>query len=1101
MKKIYIINIVETNNIINILYHNITSKYNFNMDRLKTCIPSLLEIQLTSFCWFLEYGILEVLDEIFRISPYRSFKSLELNLSRKFYGLIRPRYSITIAKDLRLTYCIGICAHAQFINHKKRELENIQIFLCSIPLMTDYGSFIFRGVERVIISQILRSPGIYYSFTIEKIEPAMINIIPARGSWIKLVRSKHGVVNLYLDQSCKISAYFLTRLLGYTDREIIYGCDSTDFLRETIEEAYTTRSRKFSMHECYRIVARDVLQVKKRRTIKKKIIQVNQFLYSQLFDSSRYDLTVLGRRRLNEKINQITDGIAHTLEKDDFIPLINKLIRFYKKGKSSDDDTIDNLGNKIVRSAGELLQAQLKISLMRVERSIKLSERKKKNVRQNLNLTEKTRHLHELCCRIIEAGFREFFSLNPLSQFLDQINALGEVSHKRKISVFGPEGLSGEHLGVPFRDIYTGQFGRICPLDTSEGLNAGLVNILASFARVNSYGLLVFPFYNVRCGEILSKTPPIYLESSESDNIYIAHRDIYICDNFLISRFIPVRYRGETIRIRLNQATLIELSITQVLSIGASLIPFLEHNDGNRLLMGSHMQRQTVPLLYPDRLVFATGREFQVAADSTRILRSLGYGRVTNVNSMQVYVVDRKNNILKYLLQKYQRSNQSTCVTQRPLASVNEKIIPGQFLASDLSTISGEFSMGKIVYAGYMSFVGYNFEDGIIINERLVIEQVYTSLHLDRMEIQVSRTKLGMERITRDLPLYDGTLLGELDLNGIIKLGTKIHEGDVLVGKVSPINKKKYYSPAQRLLLAVFGEKPKNIRSTPLTTSRNVTGIVIGVRIFLHGKKNPLRSKDYFKVSVYSAESRKIQVGDKLAGKHGNKGIVTRIVESQDMPFLVDGSPIDLILNPLGVPSRMNIGQLFEGMLIIGVEIMGINLFLEPFEDKYSESIVKLLIHKNLKVASRTRKWVYSESYPGKVMLRDGLSGMAYDNPITLTGARFLKLIHLVEDKIHARSTGPYSLIMQQPLQGRSNHGGQRVGEMEVWALEAWGAAYTLYELLTLKSDDIKGRKKIARTIINNQKLPRPSVPESVKLLTKELNALCINVSTYSFKE
>jgi DNA-directed RNA polymerase subunit beta len=560
------------------------------------------------------------------------------------------------------------------------------------------------------------------------------------------------------------------------------------------------------------------------------------------------------------------------------------------------------------------------------------------------------------------------------------------------------------------------------------------------------------------------------------------------------------RYRGKHIRIRSTQITLIELSMTQVISIGASLIPFLEHNDGNRLLMGSHMQRQTVPLLYPDRKIFSSGRELQVAADSTRVLRNLVYGRVTNINSTQIYVIDRKNNILKYVLKKYQRSNQSTCVTQRPLVSMQEKVIPGQILAGDLSTISGEFSIGKIVYAGYTSFVGYNFEDGIIINERLITDQVYTSVHLDRMEIQVSRTKLGMEKITRNLPLYDYMLLEALDLNGIIKLGTQINEGDILVGKVTPIDKKKYYSPAQRLLLAVYGEKPKDIRSTPLIAARNVAGKVIGVRIFLYGTKNPLRSEDYFKVSVYSAEQRKIQVGDKLAGKHGNKGIVTRIIESQDMPFLVDGSPIDLILNPLGVPSRMNIGQLFEGMLTLSIELLGMNILVEPLKRKYSESAMKLLIYKSLKAGARTRKWVYSETYPGKVMLRDGISGLVYDNPITLTGASFLKLIHLVEDKIHARSTGPYSLITQQPLQGRSNHGGQRIGEMEVWALEAWGAAYTLHELLTLKSDDIKGRKKIARTILNNQMLPRPSVPESVKLLSKELNALCINVSTCNFR-
>jgi len=934
------------------------------MHRSETSIPSLLEIQLTSFCWFLEYGILEVLNKIFCIFPYRRFKDLELNLSSKFYGVKRPRYSATIAKDLRLTYCISIYAHAQFIDRKKKELENIQVLICNIPLMTDYGSFIFRGIERVIINQILRSPGIYCSFTKQKKKLSILSIIPDRGSWIKFAQSYNGVVNLYLNKNYKISTYFLIRLLGYTDKEIIYAFDTTDFFKETIEEAYNGISYKLSILDCYNSVRINILPTSSRLSKKRKVEEVNHFLYSWLFDQSRYNLTILGRRRLNEKINRAINGIAYTLEKEDFIPLINELIRFSKNLETSDLDLIDNLTNKIVRSAGELLYEQLRIGLIRLERSIKIRERK--TIRRDLNLIEKTRHLNGICCRILEAGFREFFSINPLSQFLDQINALGEVSHKRKVSVFGPGGLSGDHLGVSLRDIHTSQYGRICPVDTSEGSNAGLVNILASFARVNSYGLLVFPFYRVRCGEILNKHPPLYLEPLESDNLYIAHRDTHINDNFLLSKSIMARYRGEHIRIRSTQVTLIELSITQVISIGASLIPFLEHNDGNRLLMGSHMQRQTVPLLYPDRKIFSTGRELQVAVNSTRVLRNLVYGRVININSIQIYVIDRKNNILKYVLKKYQRSNQSTCVTQRPLISMQEKVIPGQILAGDLSTISGEFSIGKIVYAGYTSFIGYNFEDGIIINERLVIDQVYTSVHIDRMEIQVSRTKLGMEKIMRNLPLYDYMLLEALDLNGIIKLGTQINEGDVLVGKVTPINKKKYYSPAQRLLLAVYGEKPKDIRSTPLITARNVTGKVIGVRIFLYGIKNPFRSEDYSKVSVYSAEKRKIQVGDKLAGKHGNKGIITRIVENQDMPFLVDGSPIDLILNPLGVPSRMNIGQLFEGMLTFSIELLGINILVEPLARKYSESVIKLLIYKSLKIGARTRKWVYSEIYPGK---------------------------------------------------------------------------------------------------------------------------------------
>ena len=753
------------------------------------------------------------------------------------------------------------------------------------------------------------------------------------------------------------------------------------------------------------------------------------------------------------------------------------------------EDDIDHLGNRRVRAVGELLQNQLRIGLSRIERIAqeRMTTRNPKYLRVNVLITSKP----------LASSIREFFGTNPLSQFMDQTNPLAELTHKRRLSVLGPGGITRERAGFAIRDIHPSQYGRICPVETPEGPNAGLIGSLSTYGKVNSYGFIEAPFYKVEEGKVLQNSYPIYLDAPSEEDYRIAAGDVQLTlDGTIQNTNIPVRYQNEVINVSSIDVDYIAVSPIQVVSLATALIPFLEHDDANRALMGSNMQRQSVPLLYPEAPLIGTGLEGQTARDSGITLLSTSDGKILQVNGGEIVVKDTNQNMFTYSLRKYQRSNQETCINQRPFVSKNEKITTGQVLADGASTESGELAVGQNILIAYMPWEGYNFEDAFIMSERLLYDELYTSLHIEKFEIDICRTKLGTEEVTKNLPYMKEYALKDLDENGIIKIGTRAKEGDILVGKVTP-KRDSNSLPEAKLLRAIFGETEKKVRNTSLRLPNGTAGCVLDIKIFSRNNRDDLPAGTEKIIKVYIAQTRRIQVGDKMAGRHGNKGIISKILPRQDMPYLPDGTFVDMILNPLGVPSRMNVGQLFECLLGLAADNLNIRFKIVPFDEMYGAEASRALINKKLKEAAGLNEWIFSSKHPGKMMLRDGRTGQFFDNPITVGCAYMLKLVHLVDDKIHARSTGPYSLVTQQPLGGRAKHGGQRLGEMEVWALEAFGAAYTLQELLTIKSDDMKGRNEALSAIVKGLPMPLPGIPESFKVLVRELQALCLDISTH----
>ena len=753
------------------------------------------------------------------------------------------------------------------------------------------------------------------------------------------------------------------------------------------------------------------------------------------------------------------------------------------------EDDIDHLGNRRVRAVGELLQNQLRIGLSRIERIAqeRMTTRNPKYLRVNVLITSKP----------LASSIREFFGTNPLSQFMDQTNPLAELTHKRRLSVLGPGGITRERAGFAIRDIHPSQYGRICPVETPEGPNAGLIGSLSTYGKVNSYGFIEAPFYKVEEGKVLQNSYPIYLDAPSEEDYRIAAGDVQLTlDGTIQNTNIPVRYQNEVINVSSIDVDYIAVSPIQVVSLATALIPFLEHDDANRALMGSNMQRQSVPLLYPEAPLIGTGLEGQTARDSGITLLSTSDGKILQVNGGEIVVKDTNQNMFTYSLRKYQRSNQETCINQRPFVSKNEKITTGQVLADGASTESGELAVGQNILIAYMPWEGYNYEDAFIMSERLLYDELYTSLHIEKFEIDICRTKLGTEEVTKNLPYMKEYALKDLDENGIIKIGTRAKEGDILVGKVTP-KRDSNSLPEAKLLRAIFGETEKKVRNTSLRLPNGTAGCVLDIKIFSRNNRDDLPAGTEKIIKVYIAQTRRIQVGDKMAGRHGNKGIISKILPRQDMPYLPDGTFVDMILNPLGVPSRMNVGQLFECLLGLAADNLNIRFKIVPFDEMYGAEASRALINKKLKEAAGLNEWIFSPKHPGKMMLRDGRTGQFFDNPITVGCAYMLKLVHLVDDKIHARSTGPYSLVTQQPLGGRAKHGGQRLGEMEVWALEAFGAAYTLQELLTIKSDDMKGRNEALSAIVKGLPMPLPGIPESFKVLVRELQALCLDVATH----
>ena len=1042
-------------------------------------LPNLLEIQRASYCWFLEKGLVQELDHFSTIKDYLG--ELELNFATKFYLVKQPKYSLNEARRLDITYSVRIFINAKLSYSNVIDPLYEQVFLGEVPLMTNEGTFLVNGIERVIINQIVRSPGIYYNTEVNRqgLKVYGANLISNRGTWIKFDIDKEDFVSVKIDKAKKFSAYLFLRALGLDDQEIYENIENSEYFKLTSQF-----DESLSQEDCL-LKIHSYLRPEESPTVK----GCQQLLYSKFFDSKRYDLGFIGRYKINRRFNLKIDENIHILTPTDVVQIVNYLINFRNVSIQSDD--IDHLGNRRIRSIGELLVNQVRIGLSRLERIIheRMAICDPNYLRVNTLVNPKP----------FAASIREFFGSNPLSQFMDQTNPLAELTHKRRISVLGPGGITRDRAGFLIRDIHPSQYGRICPIETPEGPNAGLIGSLTTYTRVNSFGFLETPFYRVTKGLVAKNSFPLYLDALTEDKFKLAAGDVKIdANNKIISKFVPVRYQRELITVNSEDVDFIAISPIQVVSLATSLIPFLEHNDANRALMGSNMQRQSVPLLYAESPLVGTGLEGQTARDSGMVILSLTSGKVVCLADNIISIKDRENNTLTYYLNKYQRSNQDTCLNQKILVSLNEKVCRGQVIADGTSTEGGELAVGQNILIAYMPWEGYNYEDAFVISERLVYDDLYTSIHIEKFEVEARQTKLGPEEITKNLPNVNEQFLSKLDENGIVYIGAWVKPGDILVGKLTPKGDADYL-PEGKLLRAIFGEKLRDVSNTSLKVSHGNYGRVLDVKIFTRNNNN-LPPGTNAVVKIYIAQIRKIQIGDKMSGRHGNKGIVSKILPRQDMPYLPDGTPVDILLNPLGVPSRMNVGQIFECYLGLAAEHLNLRFKVVPFDELNGANASRGFVNNKLKEASINKPWVFSNAHPGKMMLVDGRTGEHFDNPITVGRSYMLKLVHLVDDKIHARSTGPYSLVTQQPLGGKAQQGGQRLGEMEVWALEAFGAAYTLQELLTIKSDDMEGRNEALKAIVKGYPIPRPGIPESFKVLLRELQALCLDIAAYKFE-
>ena len=1045
-------------------------------------LPDLVEIQRASFRWFLGEGLVEELESFSPITDYTG--KLELHFLGKDYRLKAPKYAVDEAKRRDSTYSVQMYVPTRLINKETGEIKEQEVFIGDLPLMTDRGTFIINGAERVIVNQIVRSPGVYYKAETDKHgrRTYTANLIPNRGAWLKFETDKNDLVWVRIDKTRKLSAQVLLKALGLSDGEIFDSLRHPEYFQKTIEKEGQF-SEEEALLELYR---------KLRPGEPPTVNGGQQLLDSRFFDPKRYDLGKVGRHKLNRKLRLNIPEATRVLTPQDIVSAIDYLINLEFDIGSPDD--IDHLGNRRVRSVGELLQNQVRVGLNRLERII----RERMTVSDADSLTPASL----VNPKPLVAAIKEFFGSSQLSQFMDQTNPLAELTHKRRISALGPGGLTRERAGFAVRDIHPSHHGRICPIETPEGPNAGLIGSLATHARVNDFGFIETPFFPVVNGQIVKDKPAIYMTADEEDDLRVAPGDVPIDENNnILGETVPVRYRQDFTVTAPTEVDYVAVSPVQIISVATSLIPFLEHDDANRALMGSNMQRQAVPLLRPERPLVGTGLEAQAARDSRMVIISQTDGVVSYVDANWIKVRDAEGREHKYELQKYQRSNQDTCLNQRPIVHEGDRVVAGQPMADGSATEGGEIALGQNVLITYMPWEGYNYEDAIRISERLVYEDVYTSIHIEKYEIEARQTKLGPEEITREIPNVGEDALRQLDETGIIRIGAWVSSGDILVGKVTPKGESDQ-PPEEKLLRAIFGEKARDVRDNSLRVPNGEKGRVVDVRVFTREQGDELPPGANMVVRVYVAQKRKIQVGDKMAGRHGNKGIISRILPVEDMPYLPDGTPIDIVLNPLGVPSRMNVGQVFECLLGWAGQNLGTRFKVTPFDEMYGEEASMETTHGMLQDAREAtgHDWVFNPANPGKIQLYDGRSGEPFDQAVTVGQAYMLKLVHLVDDKIHARSTGPYSLVTQQPLGGKAQQGGQRFGEMEVWALEAFGAAYTLQELLTVKSDDMQGRNEALNAIVKGKAIPRPGTPESFKVLMRELQSLCLDIAVHKLE-
>jgi DNA-directed RNA polymerase subunit beta len=1056
---------------------NLTTKKNerrfFTSLREAMPIPDLIEMQKDSYKWFLEDGLTELFDEI---SPIVDFNDRELELSFKEYYLDKPKFDEIESREKNITYEAPLRIKAELLNKKTKKTTTQEVYLGDFPLMTDRGTFIVNGIERVVISQLIRSAGVM--FTADYIKGKKYygaKIIPNRGAWLEIETDANKVLWVRIDRKRKVAVTSLLRSFGYeSDEELIELFKDVDVVKSEEESGYIeatikkdlSKNQTEGLQEVYRRIRPGDLVDDKN---------VKQLIENMFFRFDRYDFGRVGRYKLNRKFNEDLPINKETriLRKEDLLNIVKEIIRLNITKEPEDD--IDHLGNRRVRAVGGLVQNRLRVGLARMERIIK-----DKMSIADLDLISPNKLIN---ARPVIAVIREFFMSSQLSQFMDQTNPLAELEHKRRLSAMGPGGLARERAGFDVRDVHTTHYGRICPIATPEGPNIGLVGHLASYARLNTYGFLESPYRKVIKDKNGSKVSDeiVYIDAFEEEKYVVVDATVPLDNNghFMVEKY-PARRGGKPETIKVEEIDFVGVATNQIVSIATSLIPFMEHNDGQRSLMGTNMQRQAVPLVKTEAPVVGTGIESIAAMDSGHVILAGEDGVVEKADSLSIEIKDKKGKIKKYNLTKFLRSNFLTCINQKPIVEVGDKVKKGQVLTDGPAISNGELALGKNALVAFMTWDGYNYEDAIIVSEKLVKEDTYSSIQIENYTIDVRDTKLGPELITNDIPNISEEKLKNLDEDGVVRIGAEVSSGDILVGKITPKGETKL-SAEERLLRAIFGDKAKDVRDSSLYLEHGEHGKVIDVKVFSRDEGDRLDAGVLKSVQVSIANLRKIQVGDKMSGRHGNKGVISKIVPVEDMPFMEDGTPVDIILSPLGIISRMNFGQLLETHMGLAAKKLGYNAATPALNGITEEQIKEEL-----------RKAGYSED--GKVMLYDGRTGDAFENRVTVGYKYILKLNHMVEDKIHQRSIGPYSLITQQPLGGKAQFGGQRFGEMEVWALEGYGAAHTLQEVLTIKSDDVPGRSQAYEAIIKGEEIEKLNVPESFNVLIRELKGLGLNV-------
>ena len=1027
-------------------------------------LPNLIQVQKNSYEWFLEHGLREALNEVFPIKDFTG----NLELSFIDYSRGEPKYSVHECKERDVSYQAPLKLKVRLTDKETGEIKESEVYMGDLPLMTDKGTFIINGAERVVVSQLVKSPGVYFSDRLDVSGNVLYGatLIPNRGAWFELEMDSAGVIYTRIDKTRKIPVTVLLRAIGFETNEDImelYGGDEA--ILTTLEKDPTT-NKKEALIEFYRRLRPGEMATEDA---------AEQLLKNLFFDPRRYDMAAVGRYKVNKKLElNIPEDVRH-LTIEDITHTIGYVIKLINgQGKT---DVIDHLGNRRLRSIGELLQNQFRTGLVRMERVV----RERMSIHDVDTLTPQVL----INIRPITAAVKEFFGSSQLSQFMDQTNPLAELTHKRRLSALGPGGLTRERAGFQVRDVHHSHYGRICPIETPEGPNIGLIGSLATFAQVNDFGFIETPYRKVNKAKGQVTGEISYLSADEEEDFYVAQANSPLDKKGrFIGERVEARYREEILEVPIKRVDYMDVSPKQVFSVATSLIPFLENDDANRALMGANMQRQAVPLIKTESPLVGTGLEYKSAKDSGAVVVTPKAGVVQSVSADNIVIQHDDGSKETYRLLKFIRSNQGTCYNQRPIVRVGDRVEADEIIADGPSTDQGELALGRNVLVAFMPWEGYNYEDAILISERLVKEDVFTSIHIEEYECEARDTKLGPEEITRDIPNVSEDMLKNLDEQGVIRVGAEVRPDDILVGKVTPKGETEL-TPEERLLRAIFGEKAREVRDSSLRVPHGEAGKIVAVKRFSREKGDELPPGVNQLVRVYIAQKRKISEGDKMAGRHGNKGVISRILPEEDMPFLEDGTPVEIVLNPLGVPSRMNIGQILECHMGWAAKTLGINIATPVFDGANEEDIFTKLREAGL-------------PEDGKAVLYDGRTGERFDHDVTVGYVYMLKLAHLVDDKIHARSIGPYSLVTQQPLGGKAQFGGQRFGEMEVWALEAYGASYTLQEILTVKSDDVVGRLKTYEAIVKGDNIPEPGVPEGFKVLIKELQSLALDVRVLS---